>query len=225
MSIDTVSRTPGATSQIEYFFITTPTTGVPLTGLLFSSPGALAHYVTPGAVETPIVLITQTVAGAYDSGGFVEVDATNNPGLYRFDPPDAMYASGVSFRTLQLSFTGAIVRPLQIELAPVADVNRINGSAQAAINLAAGALGITVFTCVTGSTTTVLLTDLTETTANHYKNAIALMTSGAAAGQRIKVGQFAQVGGNGELSSFTEGPGSQGELLDAPGSGDTGILV
>lgn len=40
--------------------------------------------------------------GAYSSGGFVEVDATNMPGLYRFDPPDAVFATGVDKAVLVL---------------------------------------------------------------------------------------------------------------------------
>ncbi|MDH3267856.1 MAG: hypothetical protein OEM46_03275, partial [Ignavibacteria bacterium] len=55
-----------------------------------------AYYVRPGAVATSISLVTQTVTGAYSSGGFVEVSAANMPGVYRFDVPNAVLATGVN---------------------------------------------------------------------------------------------------------------------------------
>ena len=36
-----------------------------------------------------ITLATQTVGGAFSSGGFVEIDATNMKGVYRLDLPNA----------------------------------------------------------------------------------------------------------------------------------------
>jgi hypothetical protein len=43
---------------------------------------------------TALTLATQTVGGAHSDGGFVEVDATNAPGLYRLDLSDAIVAAG-----------------------------------------------------------------------------------------------------------------------------------
>lgn len=89
--------TKGDTSRIEYIFIqnSSLTTGAGLTGLAFNSAGLTAYYVRAGAAATSVTLATQTAAGAFSSGGFVEVDATNMPGVYRFDPPNAAFASGV----------------------------------------------------------------------------------------------------------------------------------
>lgn len=87
----------GDTSRIEYIFIqnSSVTTGAGLTGLVFNSASLVAYYVRTQGSATAITLATQTVTGAFSSGGFVEVDATNMPGVYRFDPPDAAFASGV----------------------------------------------------------------------------------------------------------------------------------
>jgi hypothetical protein len=73
----------GTTSYRAYVFIqdSSVTTGAGLTGLVFNSPGLVASYVRAGAARSAIALITQTVTGAYASGGFVEVDSANIPGL------------------------------------------------------------------------------------------------------------------------------------------------
>lgn len=66
------------------------TTGSGLTGLAFNTSGLKAYY-RKGATgsATAITLATQTVGGAFSSGGFVEVDATNMAGVYRLDLPNA----------------------------------------------------------------------------------------------------------------------------------------
>lgn len=87
----------GDTSRIEYIFIqnSSLTTGAGLTGLAFNSASLTAYYVRTQGSATAITLATQTVTGAFSSGGFVEVDATNMPGVYRLDIPDACFATGV----------------------------------------------------------------------------------------------------------------------------------
>ena len=81
----------GIPNRTIYLFLTEPSTAAPKTGLLYS--GIIASYVRPLAARLPITpLITQTVTGVHSDGGFVEVDATNMPGLYRFDLPDNVTA-------------------------------------------------------------------------------------------------------------------------------------
>lgn len=80
----------GATSQSLYFFIQDSTTGAALTGLVYNTSGLTADYVLNGGSRTNITLATLAAANsAFSSGGFKEVDATNMPGLYRLDPPNA----------------------------------------------------------------------------------------------------------------------------------------
>lgn len=94
----------GATSQTVYLFIrdSSATTGAGLTGLAYNSGSLVASYVRPLGSRTAITLATQTVTGAWSSGGFVEVDATNMPGVYRLDVPDAVFASGVNSAIVML---------------------------------------------------------------------------------------------------------------------------
>ena len=72
------------------------------TGISFNTPGITASYVRSGGARVGITLVSQTVSGFWTSGGFVEVDAVNMPGLYRIDIPDAAFVSGVNQVTLMI---------------------------------------------------------------------------------------------------------------------------
>lgn len=87
----------GATSQSVYFDVldSTSTTGGRKTGLVFNTSSLTAYYVRNGGSATAITLATLAAANsAFSSGGFKEVDATNMPGVYRLDVPDAAFAAG-----------------------------------------------------------------------------------------------------------------------------------
>ncbi len=85
----------GTTSYSEYVQLNA-------TGITFNTPGITASYVRSGGVRVGITLVSQTVSGVWTSGGFVEVDAVNMPGLYRIDIPDAAFVSGVNQVTLMI---------------------------------------------------------------------------------------------------------------------------
>lgn len=85
----------GDTSQTIYVHLKHSTTGQGLTGLAFNTASLVAYYTRALSAATAITLATQTVTGAYSSGGFVEVSSANAPGLYRLDLPDAVLATGV----------------------------------------------------------------------------------------------------------------------------------
>ncbi|MFO1465867.1 MAG: hypothetical protein U1F35_05415 [Steroidobacteraceae bacterium] len=109
MSTQTTFLTAGATSKtvdialVQKASASSP--GDPITGLAYNTASFKA-YQRSGPTSTPaaITLATQTVGGAYSSGGFVELDATNMPGLYRFDIPNALIASAGETNIL---FSGA----------------------------------------------------------------------------------------------------------------------
>ena len=113
---DVESRTfvSGTTSLVEYISITQSNSGAPLTGLTYQSSGLTAYYVRPGGSPTAITLANQTASGAYASGGFVAVDNTNMPGLYRIDIPNAAFNSGVSKVNVYLRGAGNM-NPIRIE--------------------------------------------------------------------------------------------------------------
>jgi len=109
----------GSTSQTINIFIrdSSSTTGAGLTGLVFNTSSLTAYYMLPKAAAVSITLATlAAVTSSYSSGGFKEIDATNAPGWYRFDIPDAALASG---RFVDIHFKGATnmaPTPVEIEL-------------------------------------------------------------------------------------------------------------
>lgn len=91
--------TKGATGVSLDLFIpdSASTAGAGKTGLAYSSAGLTAHY-RRGTTGTPTAITLAALANAqaaWTSGGFVEVDATAMPGVYRLDVPDAALAAGV----------------------------------------------------------------------------------------------------------------------------------
>lgn len=122
--------TPGKVDvTVDVYFVdddggTAP--GEPTTGLLFSDieTGGSASYHRQGAARVDFELFTLTsAAAAHTDGGFILIDDTNMPGLYRLDVPDAAFASGVDYVTIQLvaaSGKNSVMRPLLIDLRDVA---------------------------------------------------------------------------------------------------------
>lgn len=86
----------GVTDQTIDLFIldSSSTTGAGLTGLTSGSSGLTCYY-RKGATgtATALTLASQTVGGAHTDGGFVAIDGTNMPGLYRLDLSDTMVAA------------------------------------------------------------------------------------------------------------------------------------
>lgn len=92
-------------------------TGQGKTGLAYNTANLTAYYARPRANAVAITLASQTTTGEFVSGGFVEIDATNLPGFYRFDPPDAAFASGAdSVAILLKGASGMAPLPLEIQL-------------------------------------------------------------------------------------------------------------
>lgn len=106
-----------STDVTVYIFIQdyTSTLGGGLTGLTFETASLVASYVRPLAARAALTLATQTVDGAHSDGGFVEVDATNMPGVYRLDLPDAVCATGVNSVVVMLK-GAANMAPVLIEI-------------------------------------------------------------------------------------------------------------
>lgn len=134
----------GATSQTINVFVqdSSSSTGAGLTGLVYNSAGLTAYYVFPRAAAAAITLATLASAtAAWSSGGFREIDATNMPGWYRLDVPDAVLASG-NGRSVGLHLKGAsnmAPLPIEIELTGWDNQDGVRGGMTALPNAAAGA--------------------------------------------------------------------------------------
>lgn len=100
---------PGSTSQSIQFFLRDSTNGLAKTGLTATSPGALCGYTRQNGSAAPVALSALSgPTAAWSSGGFVEVDPVNAPGIYRLDVPNAALAAGVPFVSFVLAFTGSL---------------------------------------------------------------------------------------------------------------------
>ena len=89
----TITIAPGSTSQsIELY--------LGATGLTASTAGLSARYNRTRTASVSIPLVARTIAQAWTSGGFAEVDSTNMPGVYRVDIPDAALAAGADDVTI-----------------------------------------------------------------------------------------------------------------------------
>jgi hypothetical protein len=133
-----------STSQTVNVFVqdSSSTTGAGLTGLAFNSAGLTAYYALPKAAAVAITLATlAAVTTAWSSGGFKEIDATNMPGWYRLDIPDAALASG-RFVSIHLKgATNMAPLPLEIELTGWNNQDAVRGGLTALPNANAEAAG------------------------------------------------------------------------------------
>jgi len=96
----------GSTSQTALIFIqdTDSTVGDGLTGVAFGD--ITWHYYREGAGTnaTAITEVTMTI-GTWASGGFIQLDITNQPGWYEIGIPDAVLGTGARF--VNMTFKGA----------------------------------------------------------------------------------------------------------------------
>lgn len=79
--------------------------GDPLTGLVFNSSGLVCYY-REGATGAATQLTLATLAdetATHSDGGFVEIDATNMPGMYRLDLSDTIVSGTNDKATVVLS--------------------------------------------------------------------------------------------------------------------------
>lgn len=82
----------GTTSKLIKVFIqdSRVTNGSGLTGLVYNSSGLSAYYIAEGDSSSTEISLTSATLGTYTSGGFVEVDSTNLPGVYEIGLPNAV---------------------------------------------------------------------------------------------------------------------------------------
>jgi hypothetical protein len=119
------------------------TAGAPLTGLVFNTSNLVAYYWRPGGTATAITLATLANAqAAWSSGGFVAVDGTNMPGLYRLDIPNAVLAAGVDTCYVQIrGATNMVPVDIEIQLTSMNLNDAVRGALTALPNANAEAVG------------------------------------------------------------------------------------
>ena len=141
--------TAGSTNVSVYFYIVQDASGTspgePVTGLLFSDieTGGSASYARQGAARVDLTLITlASASAAHSDGGFILVDDTNMPGVYRCDYADATFATGVDQVFLSLvvaSAKNAVAAPILVDITDNVDQT---GDTYALANGSAGFVAI-----------------------------------------------------------------------------------
>ena len=135
--------TAGSINKSVYFYIVGDSghasPGEPVTGLLFSNieTGGSASYMRQGAARVDFTLQTLASASAvHADGGFILVDDTNMPGVYRCDVPDAAFATGVDQVIVSIviaAANNAVAAPILVDIADFdiraagVDIESING--------------------------------------------------------------------------------------------------
>lgn len=131
----------GVASRTEYLYIRDALSGAPKTGLVFNTSGLAASYIRSLGSRVAITLATQTVNGAWSSGGFAECDGSNLPGIYRFDIPDAAFAAGANKAIVQVIGTNLLASPLEYQLVAFNPDDAVRMGLTALPNAAAEASG------------------------------------------------------------------------------------
>ncbi len=101
--------------------------GTPKTGLAYSAVTA-TYTRNTGSADVDVTEATMTM-GTHVDGGWIEVDATNSPGLYQFATPDAAIATGAESVIFSFKATDTFQRFVHASLI---DVDLRNGANVAA---------------------------------------------------------------------------------------------
>jgi hypothetical protein len=194
MSTQTTFKTAGATSRhvdielVQKAAATSP--GDPLTGLVFNTSGLTAYYrLGITGVLTAITLATQTVTGAYSSGGFVEIDSTHAPGGYRFDIPNACIATAGECNIWLTGAANLATHHLKIIVEAVDMYTSTNVAANVIQTLGIASLTRYVGTALAGSSTTITLAAGT-TALQCVPGDLIRLTAGTGAGQVAAASAF-----------------------------------
>lgn len=136
----------GKTSKIVHIFIqdSSSTTGAGLTGLTSGSSGLVCYRARTddgNAGATQLVLSAGT-RGTWSSGGFVEKDSTNMPGVYELGLDNAGLATGVDDVVYMLKgATNMAPLPLEIQLTDFDPQDSVRLGLTALPNAAANSVG------------------------------------------------------------------------------------
>jgi hypothetical protein len=203
---------PNSVDVSTYFKLVNPTTGVPVTGATITDLDATYIRDRAAAVTADLTALA-AVDSVHADNKAIQIDATNAPGVYRVDWPDAAFATGSA--RVQLVVNGAAVDPavLEVELAPwltlitgatVLTVNatiaaavwnlvlssyNVKNSAAAYVKKAGGGATVTLFsgTATAGTSTSITLDATAPAVANVLNQNLIAITGGLGAGQTRRI--------------------------------------
>lgn len=230
--------TAGKTNVSVYYYIvqdaSAASPGEPITGLLFSDieTGGSASYVRQGAARVDLTLVTLASASAvHADGGFILVDDTNMPGVYRCDYPDAAFSTGVDEVSLQIviaAANNAVVAPIKVQILDVdlrnatsAGLSRLDATvtSRLAPTVAARTLDVTV-----GGTAGIDWANIEAPTTAVGLSATDIQVAATVTtltGHTVQTGDsFARIGATGSGLTSLAQAAVLGALADAAAAGD-----
>jgi len=168
----------GTTSKIVTVFVqdSSSTVGAGLAGLVFNTASLTGYWIAEGdATATAITLATMT-AGTWATGGFVEVDATNLPGVYQVGLPDVVVDATSEGSVVVMLKGAANMAPvlMEIELDAIDYKDSVRGGMTALPAAVPGANG-GVFIAGTNAATTIT-TGLTTTFTGNLTGSVGSVT-------------------------------------------------
>jgi hypothetical protein len=204
---------------IDLFILdSSSTTGAGLTGLTSGSSGLTCYY-RKGATGTaqPLTLVSQTVGGAHTDGGFVAIDGTNMPGLYRLDLSDTMVAAEGMLTIYLRGATNMAPVVAELEIVDVDIYDSTRFGLTALPNAAAEASGGLATLSAAQSSNGTIPVNL-KTIAGQTANAAAAVTFPASIGTSTLDAAGAADAVWDEILSGHLSTGSTGAALNAAGS-------
>jgi len=125
----------GSTDVTTYFTLRLAATGVEATALDVTTFDLqyVRSRVAPVAKQDATALAATDSAHADNKA--IEIDATDQPGLYRVDWPDAAFAVAVREVILTVKCATCFTEHLRVELSPMVDAQAIDGDEQTAADL------------------------------------------------------------------------------------------
>lgn len=163
-------------------------------------------FIFSAATAMPICINIVTTAAdptTASSFGITNIDATissraSQTSLDTVDDFIDTEVAAIKAQTDKLTFDGANM--------VVADARKISTSSVAADNLEAGAEALIETTCAVGSTTTLIVTNLTEATDDHYNGRVITFTTGALTGQATNITDYNGTTKTLTVTALTEAP-------------------
>ena len=194
--------------NIDDFLTFAVNTHNPTTGVATDADVAPPYRVYEDETATPILTGTMALLDSANTAGFYseQIQLTATDGFEKGKSYN-IYVSATVGGT-----EGTISHDFQIKAA--ADTVEISGSIVAADNLQRGAEALVLGAAIGTPTTTVIGTDLTETTTDHYLARIVTFTTGNIAGQASDI-----TGYNGATKELTVSA-----LTDAPAATDVFVI-
>lgn len=183
-------KAPGSTDVTTYVSLELAADGAPAIGLTPANFD-LSYVRTRAAPSTKVdATACASVDAAHVDNTVIEVSATDHPGVYRVDWPDAAFVEGVDEVILSVEVATARPASTRVQISVDVNVHQINKSIVAAQLQALAALAI--YSGEVGSATSTTITDagLTSGETNNYVGRVVLIGGGAMQYQGAKILAF-----------------------------------